>query len=253
MRRFSTTPPSLWPLVFSENTIYLSFFKLFKKADFVFKTDLALNDFTQYLWALQFAWYLVASAAGCPAETGNYTMILVHITNRSFMAIKTYENRDNRGARGMTIWQHVSHEGTPWWQPGSYSTAPPSQFCQKSLIGQVVKLSTPCELEYISDQLSDSSLLYDAPPCVLLISHFICTFVAPLYLVISDAQYSKFVQHCVCSPVKWVTISQCRGDLARTTLMDKIPLKLWRWEELVLVDGKKFREICIQLPVHFFS
>ena len=166
MRRFSTTPPSLWPLVFSENTIYLSFFKLFKKADFVFKTDLALNDFTQYLWALQFAWYLVASAAGCPAETGNYTMILVHITNRSFMAIKTYENRDNRGARGMTIWQHVSHEGTPWWQPGSYSTAPPSQFCQKSLIGQVVKLSTPCELEYISDQLSESSLLYDAGPAM---------------------------------------------------------------------------------------
>ena len=84
------------------------------------------------------------------------------------------------------------------------------------------------------------------------VSHFICTFVSLLYLVISDAQYSKFVQHCVCSPVKWVTISQCKGDLARTTLMDKIPLKLWRWEELVLVDGKKFREICIQLPVHFF-
>ena len=107
-------------------------------------------------------------------------------------------------------------------------------------------------LEYITDQLSGSWLLYDAPPCVLRISHFFCTFVVLLYLVISDAQYSKFVHQCVCSPVKWVTISQCKGDLARTTLMDKIPLKLWRWEELVLVDGKKFPEICIQLPVHFF-
>ena len=142
------------------------------------------------------------------------------------------------------------HIGTPWWQPGCCSTAPP--FYQKSLIVGAVKLSTPCELEYITDQLSGSWLLYDAPPCVLRISHFICTFVVLLYLVISFAQYSKFVQQCVCSPVKWVTISQCKGDLARTTLMDKIPLKLWRWEELVLVDGKKFREICIQLPVHFF-
>ena len=179
-------------------------------------------------------------------------MILVHTSNRSFMVIKTYENRDNRGARGMTIWQHVSHVETPWWQPGCCSTAPP--FCQKSLIVGAVKLSTPCDwstLQTSSQTLHFYMML--ALPCVLLISLFICTFVALLYLVISDAQYSKFVHQCVCSPVKWVTISQCKGDLARTTLMDKIPLKLWRWEELVLVDGKKFREICIQLPVHFFS
>ena len=90
-----------------------------------------------------------------------------------------------------------------------------------------VKLSTPCDWSTL--KTSSQTLHFHMMPhhaFYSYISHFICTFVVLLYLVISEAQYSKFVHQCVCSPVKWVTISQCKGDLARTTLMDKIPLKL---------------------------
>ena len=86
-----------------------------------------------------------------------------------------------------------------------------------------VKLSTPCDWSTFQ---TSSQTLHFYMMLASLITHFIFTFVVLLYLVISDAQYSKFVHQCVCSPVKWVTISQCKGDLARTTLMDKIPLKL---------------------------
>ena len=88
-----------------------------------------------------------------------------------------------------------------------------------------VKLSTPYDWSTL--QTSSQALHFHMMPHHAFYAYHI-SFVLLWYFCIWSylKLNSKFVHQCVCSPVKWVTISQCKGDLARTTLMDKIPLKL---------------------------